>query len=353
MTEYSAVYVQVVRDLLDRAAASGQPASGTFELTSGCNLACGMCYVKSPDGGENSQLDASAWVELAKRAVLEGMVFLTLTGGEIFLRSDFFRIYQPLRQMGVVLTLLTNGTLISEPTAKRLAAAPPNLVKVTLYGANEATYGIVTGSADAYRRCLKGIEALLANKVPLELKATLTRQNLGELAAMQSMARDWGVPIVASWLLSGSRDPRPTAIERYRRTAHDGVRLELADPAFAANWVEARRLFSDDHGNFYCRAGRASFVITPVGEMNVCLNLPLPAAHPFEIGFKNAWAAVRKFVEAAPPTASECTECPSRMYCQVCPGWSYCDNSTLDGPVAYLCEVARMRQLQYPQTLKP
>ena len=65
-----------------------------------------MCYVRQAAGDLTKaakELPAAAWLELARQAVDNGMVFLLLTGGEVFLRRDFFEIYEPLTRLGLVL----------------------------------------------------------------------------------------------------------------------------------------------------------------------------------------------------------------------------------------------------------
>lgn len=347
MSELPTAYSPLVRALLDRAAICHQPASGTFELTNRCNLACRMCYVRdcSVDlAGQQNELRASEWLTLSQQARDNGLVFLTLTGGEVLLRQDFFEIYEPLTRMGFVLTLLTNGTLITESVAERLAESPPNVAKITIYGATKAAYKAVTGVADAYDRCCAGVEELIAHGIPLGLKTTITRQNAHELESMQQMARNWGVPLTASWLLCKRRDEKASDVENCRLSAVEGVALEACDHAFLDEWSEARKAFAEDHGNFYCRAGRATFAVTPFGEMNVCLNLPLPAVLPLKIGFHPAWDRLRAFVESAPTGNAACAACDARGYCQLCPGWSYCEDGTLENPVPYLCEIARERK---------
>jgi len=136
-------YAPLVRELHRRAAILRQPVNGTFELTERCNLTCRMCYVyQAPSDRVRraTELSAAAWLEMAHHAVDNGMVFLLLTGGEVFLRPDFFELYTPLTRMGLVVTLFTNGTLITGTLAARLAEAPPGRTEITLYGATAATY---------------------------------------------------------------------------------------------------------------------------------------------------------------------------------------------------------------------
>jgi radical SAM protein with 4Fe4S-binding SPASM domain len=356
MTALPADYGPLVRELHKRAAAVRQPVNGTFELTERCNLFCRMCYVRHPAGDaarRSKELAAEQWLELARQAQDSGMVFLLLTGGEVFLRPDFFEIYQPLTRFGFILTLFTNGTLITESIAARLAEAPPSRTEITLYGATAETYEAVTGVPGSYARCCAGIEALVRHRIPLGLKSTLTRCNVSELEAMRQMAHDWGLPFSAGWLISKRRDGRQSTIADCRMTAAECTALESDDRASATELTEtALRESSDEtdrESNFYCQAGKAAFVVNPYGEMNACIDLIQTAARPLDIGFRAAWEQVQHFVDSAPPLDPACLACDMRSYCPRCPAWSSLETGTLNKPVPYLCEIARARKERYAQ----
>lgn len=353
MRETPAQYGALVAEMLSRAAVNRQPAHGAFELTSRCNLRCRMCYVRQAAGDPTHvlrELPAATWLALARQAVDNGMAFLLLTGGEVFLRRDFFEIYEPLTQMGLVLALFTNGTLITKDIASRLAQAPPSRTEITLYGATKATYEAVTGTPNSFATCCSGIEALVSHGIPLGLKTTITRQNVGDLEAMRQMAHNWGVPFSASWLLAKRPDGSPSEVEECRLSAAECIALEATDSASANEVTEAALRAAAgvaSRDNFYCHAGKAAFVINPAGEMNVCLVLNQPAAQPLVTGFAEAWKQVQHYVDSAPPAASECRACDVRGYCGRCPAWSMMETGTTTKPVPYLCEIARARRERY------
>ncbi len=354
MTSLPVDYGPLAHELLRRASASRQPANGVIELTSRCNLACGMCYVRNAAGNaavREKELPASTWLSLIRDAKANGLVFLLLTGGEVFLRPDLFEILEPLTQMGLVLALFTNGTLITDAVAERLAQAPPHRTEVTLYGATAATYEAITGVPGSFARCCSGIQALVERRIPLSLKTTVTRQNVGELAAMRAMAHNWGVPFTAGWMLTKRRDGEPSDVEECRLTAAECVALEAGDEVSARGWAEVAQYETpaDDKRNFFCQAGRTGFSVNAAGEMNACLDLNLPAAKPLENGFLAAWGALQRFVDEDMPMVQECVECGARDYCPRCPAWSHLETGTLNGPVSYLCEIARARKARYVQ----
>jgi MoaA/NifB/PqqE/SkfB family radical SAM enzyme len=351
-------YVSLMRELLPRAADRRQPIQGIFELTNRCNLSCRMCFVRQSTGDaaeRSKELPAAAWLELARQAVDSGMVFLLLTGGEVFLRPDFFHIYTPLTRMGLILTLFTNGTLITENRAARLAEAPPSRTEITLYGATAATYETITGVPGSYARCCAGIEALIRRRLPLCLKTTVTRQNVDELEAMRQMARNWGMPFKAGSLLTKRRDGALSDVAACRLSAAECVDIEAAEIASGSDWTEAtlREASLRVERNFFCQAGKFAFFVNPQGEMNACIALPMPAARPLEIGFRAAWEQLKGYVDSAPPLGPICRACDARIYCLRCPAWSTQETSTLTEPVPFLCEIARIRKERCDQVLPP
>jgi radical SAM protein with 4Fe4S-binding SPASM domain len=312
-----------------------------------------MCYIRQSAGDvtqSQKEITAQEWLNLARQAKDHGMVFLLLTGGEVFLRRDFFEIYEPLTRMGFVLTLFTNGTLISNEIAERLARAPSSRTEITLYGATASSYEAVTGVPGSFAACCSGIDALVSHRVPLGLKSTITRQNVGELEAMRQMAHDWGLPFSAAWLVSKRRDGLPSDAVKWRLSPLECVALEATDRASAHELTEAALrgpLTEENDDNFYCAAGKAAFVVNPSGEMNACIDLPQPSARPLEIGFGKAWEAVQHFVDSAPPLSDECRVCDIRVFCGRCPPWSLMETGTLTEPAPYWCEIAHARKERY------
>ena len=80
--------------LLRRAAKTGVPITGSFELTPLCNLNCKMCYVRMnrTEQEKISRLQtAEEWTALAEKLRDAGTLFLLLTGGEPLCTPRFAR----------------------------------------------------------------------------------------------------------------------------------------------------------------------------------------------------------------------------------------------------------------------
>src|SRR5215217_2522738 len=100
------------RRLLGEAVRANQPIACVFEITPRCNLRCGFCFV-ALDPYRGPYLDTAQVREALNRLADAGILFLTLTGGEICSRRDFPEIYRHAVDRGMLVTLFTNGTMLT------------------------------------------------------------------------------------------------------------------------------------------------------------------------------------------------------------------------------------------------
>src|SRR6185503_14498755 len=128
--------------------AAGMPLSGTIEVTRRCPLTCLHCYNNLPmtdTASRARELTCQEHCRLLDELADAGCLWLLYTGGEIFARHDFFEIYQYAKKKGFLITLFTNGTLITERVADMLVQWRPFSIEITLYGYTRQTYERLTG----------------------------------------------------------------------------------------------------------------------------------------------------------------------------------------------------------------
>ena len=328
------------------------PLAGSIELTERCNLQCTHCYINQGVGDmrrSTRELTRYEWYDIFHQLADEGCLWMLMTGGEMFVRSDSRDLYAAAKKTGLIVTLFTNGTTISPPIADYLAEWPPFAIEVTLYGATEQTYEGVTRVRGSYRRCMKGIEYLLDRQLPLKLKAMALTSNWHELPAMQVYAASLGVdfrfdPLV-NCRIDGSAAPA-----KLRLPPEQVVQLDLASDKRMADWRAFCEKFIGTGANadnlYCCGAGVASFHIDAYGQLSAC---PI-ARHPsydlrmgsFRQGWHDFLATVRQ--QKAPPDYP-CGRCELLALCGQCPGWSQLEHGPTESarPVAYLHEVAHRR----------
>lgn len=179
--------------LLRRAAKTGVPITGSFELTPLCNLNCKMCYVRMNRTEQEriSRLQtAEEWTALAEKLRDAGTLFLLLTGGEPLLYPAFRAVYLAVRKRGMIVTVNTNGTLLNEDWAAFFAKNPPRRVNVTLYGASGETYKSLCGDETGYAKAMRGIQLLQAHGVPVKVGVSVVRQNRHDLETLFQITKE-------------------------------------------------------------------------------------------------------------------------------------------------------------------
>src|SRR3984893_15083245 len=93
------------------------PLSVQLDLTYRCNERCVHCYLDHDDHGEMTTAEIKHLLDEMAEA---GVFILTLSGGEIFLRKDFFDILEYARDLTFCIKLKTNAVLIREEQAARI-----------------------------------------------------------------------------------------------------------------------------------------------------------------------------------------------------------------------------------------
>jgi MoaA/NifB/PqqE/SkfB family radical SAM enzyme len=154
-----------------------------LKLTNQCNLGCSYCYAES--GTRTSVLE---WEDLSlisrHVAAISKTVSYVLSGGEPLLHSRALDFAEKVRSDGNQVHLLTNGTLIDESNATRIAAAA-DLVKISLDGSTDRIHATTRGRGN-FAKVTRAIELLIRCGANVVVAMTVTQRNRSDIAAMVS-----------------------------------------------------------------------------------------------------------------------------------------------------------------------
>lgn len=328
----------------------GFPITGSLELTLRCNVRCRHCYILYP-GATSGEMSTDEVKAILDRLAEQGVLFLLLTGGEIFARCDFREIYLHAKRLGFLLTLFTNATLVDDDLADFLAAWPPRRVEVTIYGHTEETYERVTGVKGSFRRFRDGVERLRARGITLGLKTVVLRSNAHEFEAIRAWARErsstFRYDTMVNPRLDGGSQPLQERLEPEQVARFDGI-----DPRERAHYERLKALARTrphDGRAFHCGAGIGTFHVDPRGNIHPCM---LWRATPYNLknGTVEGWSRhLADLRQLQVPADSGCRSCQHRLGCNNCAATSQIETGEAGRPVPYFCRInaARDRLLRF------
>jgi radical SAM protein with 4Fe4S-binding SPASM domain len=152
-----------------------------------CNMRCPHCYAAAVSEPSPTDLDTAEALALVDDLAEAGVRVLIFSGGEPLLRGDLFTLIERARDLGISPQLSTNGVLIDERVARRLAQAGVAYAGVSIDGLrdfNDEYRGLSGGYDDA----LQGLRNAKAAGLRTGLRMTLTDRNREQLADMVALA---------------------------------------------------------------------------------------------------------------------------------------------------------------------
>src|ERR1700691_978969 len=284
-------------DLHKRQAGQRVPIQVSVEVTRRCPLECQHCYNNLSMGDQDArsrEMTTEEHFRMLDELVEMGCFWLLYTGGEIFARKDFLEIYTYAKKKGFLITLFTNGTLITEKIADYLVEWPPFAIEITLYGRTRETYEALTMIPGSYDRCVRGIKLLRERALPLKLKTVATSINKHEILAMRQFAEE---ELGVEFKFDGQINPRidcsqsPLAV---RLGPEEVVALDMSSPKAVAEYrslaeqeLESPPRLSDKV--YFCGGGVKAFSINACGEMSICVTSQQDTFDIRQSGLKHVW----------------------------------------------------------------
>jgi radical SAM protein with 4Fe4S-binding SPASM domain len=330
------------------------PIEGTLETTFRCNLACVHCYVNEPVGDfeiRDRELPLARLKTLIDEVVEAGCLNLLLTGGEVLVRPDFTELYLYAIRKGLLVTVFTNGTLVTDAIADLFDCYRPAAVEITLYGMTRETYERVTCVPGSYAKCIAGVERLVRRGIPLKLKTMALSWNRHEVGAMQAYAKSLGLPFIFDGLLNPRVDCGANRNGELQLSAEQLVELDLADPervadfkSFCDQFVPRPEDTVESEYVYQCGAGQTAFTVDPYGKLQMC-QLSRRASYDLRAGsFDSGWNEFFPQLRARKwQTQSICRSCNLISLCGSCPGAAEMETGDIEGAVAQFCEIAHLR----------
>ena len=164
----------LMAEMNGKALGLGIPLSAHVDLTYRCNERCIHCYLPHDDRGELSTAEVK---DLFGQLAEAGVFFLTISGGEPFLRTDLFELLAHARALTFNVKLKTNGILIGEKEVARLRKLGIETVQISIYSHRPEVHDKITAVKGSLERSLAAIRFLRASGLKVTIAHVIMQIN--------------------------------------------------------------------------------------------------------------------------------------------------------------------------------
>jgi len=165
----------LMQEVAAKALKLGVPLSVQLDLTYRCNERCVHCYLDHEDHGEMTTAEIK---DLLEQLASAGAFILSLSGGEILLRKDFFEILEYARGLTFCVKLKTNAILIREHEAERIRSVGVESVQVSIYSHRPEIHDSITKIPGSLKRSVDAIRFLKTHGLKVIIANVLMQQNI-------------------------------------------------------------------------------------------------------------------------------------------------------------------------------
>lgn len=314
-----------------------------WELTYRCNEKCAHCYldVFAPSANVPGELTTAECLHIIDQMTALGVLNLTLSGGEILVRSDFFEIAEYARSKRFLLRLFTNGILMKPEVADRIASLHPYAVEISLYSAHPEVHDAITQRRRSWELTTRALRLLHERDIRTLVKTPVMRENVHELDELKALAKELGAQFKYDITIT-PKDTGGLSPLEHRLDFDDLVELfrKEIDPSV---WLG--RTVTDDTRT--CGIGQYAVAIDPYGNVFPCLQTRFNAGNLRDKSLQEIWQSSPVWQQLGRMSLGElpvCRTCELRTLCVRCHGLALAEDGDLRGPALVNCRQALARR---------
>jgi radical SAM protein with 4Fe4S-binding SPASM domain len=342
-----------------------------WETTKACNLSCRHCRAVPQRRLGPAELTTSAAFDLIDGIAKVAKPVFVLSGGEPLFRPDLFDIAAYGVETGFRMALATNGTLVDEHVAAKIADSGISRVAISLDGAIADTHDRFRGQPGAHAAAVQGLRNLRAEGVSVQINSTVAKHNVTEVPALLDTALEIGadalhlfmlVPVgcglelaesemlaageyerVLRWLdekaIDCPIDLKATCAPHFYRIRAQRIEDERSRGDFTSTFIAPgtrakaapRMMGGGAHGQHLsamtrgCLAGTSVCFVSNEGAVYPCGYLPTSAGDTRFMPFKDIWNNSPVFAQLRDPESygGKCGQCRFEAICGGCRARAY------------------------------
>jgi len=330
----------LLEEMTGKALAKNIPLSVQLDVTYRCNERCVHCYLDHEDHGEMTTAEIK---DLLDQMAEAGVFILTLSGGEIFLRKDFFEILEYARlERQFCVKLKTNAIMIREQEAARIREIGVESIQISIYSHRAEVHDAITLVPGSLQRSLNAARFLKSQGLRVIFANVLMVHNLQDYQGVRQLADEMGIestldPTITP-MMDGDRSVLSLGIRQ------DTLKAVFRDEGLVGDVDEFCTIAAPEDENALaalpCSASHTTCYVSPYGDVFPCVQFPLPTGNVREQKFLDIWRYSDRMNEVRSIRLKDLTTCSSCAHvggCSRCPGVAFVEGN-MRGPSSLDCE---------------
>jgi len=334
----------LVAEMSAKALKLGIPISVQLDLTYRCNERCVHCYLDHDDHGEMTTAEIK---NLLNDMAAAGVFFLTISGGEILMRPDFFEILEHAHARTFCIKLKTNGIMIRDAEAARIRALGVESVQISVYSHRPEIHDAITKVPGSLQRSIEAIRLLREQGIHVDMANVLMIHNARDYPGVKALAAELGAQFIIDPTITPMMDGDRSILSLNVDEA--ALRKVFHDEAIAGNVEELCAVpqapCEEDMDSLPCSAGHTACYVSPYGDVYPCVQFPLPSGNVRRTKFLDIWRHSPQLNEVRAIHLRDmhsCSQCVHGATCTRCPGLAYLEGN-MRGPSHQDCEKSYAR----------
>lgn len=304
-----------------------------IDLTKNCNLTCSFCR-QTNEADLPDSMDFNQWSSVVTQLSEMSCKMVALAGGEPLMHKDFYSILGLVTDKIDEVYVLSNGTLITQKVAMRLAEKKIKGLQVSLDAFNPALHDKIRGKQGTWEKATRGIKYAIDAGIPVTIRTTVYKENSAEAMPLLEFAHDIGAHIYAiRRVVPSGKGGSVDLLEPYElhelftsllnRSKELNMRLSLGDP-FARLLMNEKEFVEGSVGG--CSIGLNILYIAQDGSVLLCPCLPVYCGDVKTESIKSIWRNAEAFSIARSLRSNlqgKCGACKYNFQCGGCRASAY------------------------------
>lgn len=258
-------------------------------VTFDCQCSCPKCSSYFMRNSEMGNLTLQEIRKVAREIINLGAIQINLTGGEPLMEKNIFEIIKCFQPNKVIITITTNGLLLSTDLIDKLEKAGVDIIKISIDSPIAEEHDFSRGFKGCFAQGVKMLSYIKKKRVLGMISTVCIKENINtyRIAKLVEMARKYDALLGLTI---------PAVVGRW--LGKEEVLLDDKEKEVLGKLIEIPHVIRDTDEAYlrsHCPAGSEEFYLTCYGDIIPCSMIQISFGNVKEENLKSIWKKMLNF----------------------------------------------------------